>query len=147
MKASTLLLVAVAVLALAGGAALVKALPPGTVPDIVQVFSNAIATAEGFFINGSRAQRNNNPGNIEAGGQFVVYGSTSDGWAALYHQVYLMFFGGSAIYNPAMTIAQVAYQYADGAHDPTGAANWAANVAAAMGVTTDTTLQTLIQGA
>jgi hypothetical protein len=150
MKSSTVLLIAGAfvVLALLGGGAVVATLPPGTVPDIVQTFSNAIATAEGYFVAGSKPQRNNNPGDIMSGGQFVVYPTAETGWQALYNQVYLMFFGGSAIYNPSMTISQVAYHYADGLHDPVGAANWADNVAGFMGVSVDTTLQDLMtQGA
>lgn len=130
--------------AIIGGKAFVNSLPPGTVPDVVQRFSNAIATAEGFFVDGSRPQRNNNPGDIMSGGQFVVYSSIADGWAALYDQVYRMFYGGSVYYNPAMTISQVAYYYANGSGDPTGAANWANNVASYLGVTPDTTLNTLM---
>ena len=49
-----------------------------------------------------------------------------------------MFYGGSQYYNSSMTIAEVGNLYANG--DP----NWAHNVAAALGVTTDTTLQSLM---
>lgn len=128
-------------LALAAGGALVDIVPP--IPDIVRRFSEAIATAEGFFVDGSLSQRNNNPGDIMAGGQFVAYKSISEGWQALYDQVYMMFYGGSSYYNPSMTIRQVGYLYADGQHDPTGAANWAQNVANVMGVSPDTTLNSL----
>jgi hypothetical protein len=131
------------VAALAGGAALVATVPgvPGSpTSDIIQTFANAIAVAEGFFIAGSRPQRTNNPGDIN----LATYGSVQEGWQALYNQVYLMFYGGSQYYNPSQTIAQVGYIYADGAHDPTGASNWASNVASALGVTTDTTLQQLL---
>ena len=137
--------------AAAGGAVLTSSVP-GT-PDIVQRFASAIATAEGFFLAGSRAQRNNNPGNVTSSfgqsttgqdAQFPIFATVADGWQALYNQVYKMFYGGSVYYNPSMTISQVGFIYADGAHDPSGAFNWAANVAAAMGVTTDTPLTTLM---
>ena len=144
MKASSwLLLGLLVVLAIAGGGALVTSIPPGGVSDIVKRFSEAIATAEGFFIDGSLSQKNNNPGDIMHRGQFVVYSSIAEGWEALYAQVYEMFYGGSLYYNSGMTISQVAYYYADGGHDPAGAANWAHNVANYLGVTTDTTLDSL----
>jgi hypothetical protein len=121
-------------------------IPPGGYPEIVRRFSQAIATAEGFFVNGSIPQKNNNPGDIMAHGHYVVYSSIEEGWQALYAQVYKMFYGGSMYYNPTMTISQVAFYYANGANDPTGAANWANNVADYMGVTPDTTLNELIGG-
>jgi hypothetical protein len=132
------------VLAIAGGGALMTSIPPGGFPDIVRKFSEAIAHAEGFFVDGSKPQRNNNPGDIMAHGQYVVYSSIEEGWQALYNQVYKMFFGGSIYYNSTMTISQVAYYYANGKDDPNGAANWAQNVANYMGVTPDTTLNTLM---
>lgn len=128
--------------AIGGGLAAVSNVPG--IPDIVSRFANAIAKAEGFFVGGSRAQRNNNPGDIESGGQFVVYSSITEGWQALYDQVHKMFYGGSLYYNPTMTIRQVGFIYADGQNDPTGAANWAQNVADALGVSPDTTLNSLM---
>jgi hypothetical protein len=132
------------VLALAGGSVLMTNIPPGGFPDIVRRFSEAIARAEGAFVEGSRPQRNNNPGDIMAHGQYVVYSSIDEGWQALYAQVYKMFYGGSLYYNPTMTISQVAYYYADGKDDPNGAANWAQNVSNYLGVTPDTTLNSLM---
>lgn len=143
MKAGGWLLLAAFVVLAVGGGAVLTSVVPGTT-DIVQQFADAIATAEGFFVAGSKSQRSNNPGDIESNGQIIQYATADDGWAALYHQVYLMFYGGSQNYNPSMTIGQIGYIYADGLHDPTGAANWSANVAAALGVTTDTTLQALM---
>ena len=147
MKNATLwLLLALAVAAaLAGGAVLT--LPPGTQNPIVTMFANAIAFAEGFFVAGSRSQRNNNPGDVTDSfgqattgqdGPFPIFATVQDGWDALYEQVYLMFYGGSKHYNSSMTIAQVGAIYANG--DP----NWANNVAANLGVTTDTTLNQLM---
>src|SRR5262245_45290140 len=70
----------------------------------VRRISIAIATAEGFFVQGSRPNRNNNPGNLKedltgkstgTDGPFVVYATTADGWEALDRQVQLMLNGGS----------------------------------------------------
>ena len=141
-----LLLAVVAILALTGGGLLVSSLPAGSVPPIVQQFADAIAQAEGFYVSGSVPNRKNNPGDIESSGQIIQYPTVNDGWQALYNQVYLMFYGGSAHYNPSMSITEVAWIYADGADDPVGAQNWASNVAQALGVTTDTTLQNLLDG-
>jgi len=94
-------------------------------------------------VSGSRPRRNNNPGDLErditgkgAGwdGPYVIYPTSQDGREALEHQVRLMF-GGSRIYKPSMTIAEVARRYT--ATDP---AAWAQNVAGRLGVTVDTRL-------
>ena len=148
MKSSTLLLIAggFIVLAILGGGLAVSSLPGGY-PGFVTAFANAIATAEGFFVNGSRPQRNNNPGDIMSGGSFVVYNSISDGWNALYNQVSLMFTGGSSYYNPSMTIGQVAQVYVDGPNATgmsPGATAWMNNVASVLGVSPGTTLATLM---
>jgi hypothetical protein len=50
--------------------------------DVLDNIGQEIATVEGFFIPGSRAQRLNNPGNVggdSAGG----YADAGDGWGAL----------------------------------------------------------------
>ena len=112
---------------------------------VVVLFAEAIATAEGFYVPGSKSQRQNNPGNLSAGGSTLVFSDPNAGWQALYTQVNLMFSGGSAYYNPNMTIQQVGYIYADGLHDPQGAANWSGNVASELGVTTTTTLAAIAQ--
>lgn len=138
------------VLAYQGGSVIVNAVE-GSTQSVADKLAYAIALAEGFFVAGSRPQRNHNPGDLEtditgAGvgfdGPYVVYGSDADGWAALTQQVNLMF-GGSHVYDPSMTIAQVGWHYADGADDPQGAASWAANVASQLGVTVDTPLSEL----
>jgi hypothetical protein len=98
---------------------------------------DAIAFAEGYSIPGSRPHRNNNPGDLERDptgkgighdGPYVIYASAEDGREALEHQVRLMF-GGSHIYKPSMTIAEVAEHYAS-----TDQAAWGKNVAAYLGV-------------
>ena|SRR5215831_14858030 len=113
-------------------------------PRVVIVLAQAIAFAEGFYVAGSKPQRQNNPGSLTSGsGTILSYATAEDGWNALYDQVQAMFTGQSVYYNVSMSISSVAYWYADGAHDPQGATNWARNVASQLGVTPDTTLATL----
>lgn len=110
----------------------------------VEAFADAIAFAEGFYTPGSRAARNNNPGDLTedltgAGvswdGPFVVYGTAADGWAALQKQVGKMLDGSSAFYHPGMSIREVAAKYT-----ATEQAAWAANVAARLGVQVDSVI-------
>ena len=107
-------------------------------------FADAIAYAEGFYVFGSRAARNNNPGNLTVDtigravrydGPFVVYGTVTDGWNALKRQIERMLDGTSAFYSPEMTIRQIADVYT-----ATDKAAWAANVASRLGVTVNTVL-------
>src|SRR5262245_60907331 len=114
---------------------------------IVKALAEAIAFAEGFYRAGRRPARNHNPGDLTKdltgravgwGGPFVVYKSDEDGWEALRWQVRLMF-GGSQIYNPNMSISQVATFYT-----ATDQMAWAANVAQKLGVTIDTKLSELM---
>jgi hypothetical protein len=148
MKKSTwefwVLLGLLAVLTYTGGSAIEEVVMSAS-QSIVNKIANAIAIAEGFFNPGSRPRKNHNPGDFERDitgkgvgfdGPYVIYANDEDGWDALKKQVALMF-EGSSIYNPNMTISDVAYHYADGKHDPQGAANWAANVAAELGVDVD----------
>jgi hypothetical protein len=110
---------------------------------IVYKIGDAIAFAEGYLVAGSRLRRNNNPGDLEREltgkaigweGPYVIYRTSQEGREALEHQVRLMF-GGSHIYKPSMTIAQIATHYT--ATDP---AIWARNVAARLGVPVETRL-------
>jgi hypothetical protein len=148
MKNSTLWLIGggFILLALAGGAVFTGGLPGSSY--IQQAFAEAIARAEGFYVAGSRPQRNNNPGDLMANGQFIAYSTVSDGWAALLNQVSMMFSGGpGTIYDPSMTIGQVAQYYVDGPNATgmsPGASAWAANVANYLGVSTSTTLNNLM---
>src|SRR5437762_14189116 len=110
---------------------------------IIVKLSRAIATAEGFYarIEGSyrnRPQRNMNPGDlkIDTIGQaigkdkdgFVIYPSIEVGFAAARQQVRLMF-DGSKIYNPDMTILEVAQHYTTTDQD-----TWATIVAQELNV-------------
>ena len=136
MKDKYLLLIAGAfvLLAIAGGGALMSGYP-----SYVTRLSEAIATAEGYFVSGSQPNRKNNPGDIETGGIVNTYATTEAGWDALYRQVSMMFDGSSSHYNPGMTIEQIGYVYS-----PDGAENWIANVTGYLGVTRNTTLNDLM---
>lgn len=114
---------------------------PGVSLTSIYNMSYAIAVAEGFYAAGSVPQQANNPGDLELGSQGygtiggkTIFASLSAGWEALYNQVYLILSGKSQYYNPSQTIAQMGLTYSGG--DP----NWAANVAATLSVTPDTTL-------
>jgi hypothetical protein len=134
-----------------GGTA-IQSISMETSQALIDKLAYAIAVAEGFFVSGSRSQRNHNPGDFETDitrkgvtmdGPYVVYANDTDGWEALKVQVSLMLSGRSRVYTPSMTISDVAYKYADGEHDPVGASNWAENVASQLGVDTSTRLQDL----
>jgi hypothetical protein len=111
---------------------------------VISRLADAIAFAEGYFAAGSRPQRNNNPGDLERDltgkaighdGPYMVYATPEDGMDALEYQVRLMF-KGSRIYNPSMTIAEVAQHYTT-----TQQSSWALNVAARLGVSTGTRIE------
>lgn len=107
-----------------------------TIPDsLLQKIANAIATAEGFFVAGSKPQRHNNPGDLlDSAGNNIVFASLDDGWAALKHQIRLMLTGQSRIYIPSMTIGDIGLLYTGNDHPD----SWANAVAESLGVSTDT---------
>lgn len=114
-------------------------------------FATAIAYAEGFYVNGSRPQRNNNPGDLTVDttgrgigkdGPFIIYRTVDDGWDALRQQVRLILTNTSHIYNTDMTIQDVANQYT-----ATDQSAWALNVANRLGVSPDTKISTLLETA
>lgn len=111
-------------------------------------FATAIAYAEGFYVNGSRPQRNNNPGDLTVDtigrgigkdGPFIRYATVDDGWDALRKQVQMILTNTSSIYNSDMTIQDVANKYT-----ATNQATWALNVANKLGVSPDTKVSTLL---
>lgn len=114
--------------------------------SVIDKLTAAIANAEGANVEGSRPKRNNNPGNltlditkrgIGKDGIYVIYNTFADGLDALRKQVDLMF-GGSSIYNPSMTIREVAEHYTTTQKD-----EWANNVASYLGVNPETRLNEL----
>jgi hypothetical protein len=139
MKISWLIIAAVLVLAL-GGTAL--AATDSDIGSRIARIAEAIAYAEGFYVNGSRPQRNNNPGDLTKAlgfsmigydGMYVIFSTIDDGWNALRKLVMLMLTNRSAIYHSQMTILDVARRYTTTQQD-----EWAQNVASRLGVTIDT---------
>ena len=119
-----------------------------TISELTDKLSDAIAYAEGFFVTGSRSQRNNNPGDLTVDltgtgigfdGAFVIYATAYDGWDALKKQVFRMIDGSSAFYNPSMSILEIAMTYTS-----TQQETWANNVASRLGVDIDATLNDLL---
>lgn len=108
-------------------------------PDIKRL-ANAIAVAErGKQEIQSGKILNNNPGDIMGSdGKLIAYPSLEDGWNALHHQVSL-FYGGSHVYNPTMSIEDVGKKYAN--KIPT---EWVNNVSTELGVPPTTTLNQLL---
>lgn len=113
----------------------------------VEALSDAIATAEGFYIPGSRPQRNHNPGDmtvdligrgIGTDGPFIVYADDGDGWDNLKAQVSKWFDGSSAHADSSSTIQDLS-----GFYTSTEQGSWAANVARALGVDTNTPISEL----
>lgn len=113
---------------------------------VIDKLSKAIARAEGFYVPGSRPARNHNPGNmtqdlikksIGKDDSFVIYANDADGFENLRRQLWLVW-GGSAYYNPTMTIEEFARVWTT-----TQQSSWASNVASALGVSVDTQLQQL----
>jgi len=118
----------------------------------MQIFAEGIAIAEGFFVAGSRAARNHNPGNltldithtgISKDGMFIVYANDNDGWNALRKQVELILTNASGIYNSQMTLRQIGQKYAS-TSTPDEQLNWAINVASKLGINIDTPVSTLL---
>lgn len=116
--------------------------------DAIKIFSEGIALAEGFYVTGSRAKRNNNPGNLTVDttgtstgkdGMFVVYATAIDGWNALYKQVELILTDASNIYNSDMTLREIGQKYTT-----TDQLAWSTNVASKLGISIDTPVSTLL---
>jgi hypothetical protein len=104
----------------------------------------AIASAEGFGPVANLPTRANNPGDLELGdlghgtiGAKTVFGSLTEGIAALKRQINLIVSGDSQYYSTNMTISQMAKLWTGGDN----ADAWAQNVASSLGVTPDTTLE------
>lgn len=112
--------------------------------DKVRAMAEAIARAEGYYVNGSVAQRTNNPGNLGTNtteGRQRRFPTAEDGWRALENQIRMMFDGRSSVYHADMSFAQVGDKYEA---DPGDA--WARNVADYLGVTLGMTLREWAEG-
>lgn len=117
--------------------------------DPTQAIAEAIATAEGFYVPGSRPARNHNPGDmtldligkaVATDGNFVVYATDDDGWANLKAQIGKWFDGSSANADSSSTISDLSGFYTNTQQD-----SWAMNVANALGVSVDTPLSQIGQ--
>jgi len=118
----------------------------------IQLFSEGIALAEGFYVAGSRAARNHNPGNmtldligkkIGMDGMFVVYANDADGWANLRRQVEKILTDASGIYDSQMTLREIGQKYAS-TSPPDEQLAWAINVASRLGIDIDTPVSSLL---
>jgi hypothetical protein len=139
------MVILVAAIAL-GALVLFKALGgaiPLTENGVIRI-AQAIAVAEGFYVAGSRPQRNHNPGDmtqdligkkVGTDGPFVVYGTDDDGWSNLYKQVEMWLGGSSSHANASSTISDLSTFYTT-----TDQASWATNVANYLGVSIDTSI-------
>jgi hypothetical protein len=121
--------------------------------SLIQRFSQAIATTEGFYVSGSVPQRANNPGDTTDAGdvgngviqtdgpngaKITIFSNATDGWNELYRKVRRMLSGASEVYLLSMTVEEVGMKYS-------GDANWGKNVATALGVQPTTTLAEIAQ--
>lgn len=131
-----IVLFVLAILALGGGGYAVSA--ASDFYDRVNRLADGIAFAEGFYVSGSRPRRNNNPGDLTKtlgfpssgfDGMYVIFQTLDIGWQALRKQVSMMLDGSSSIYNPNMTVWEMAQRYTT-----TDQVAWANNVAAKLGV-------------
>lgn len=131
------------IVALAIGAAIYFLYLGGNVDQaVVQKIAQAIATAEGFYVAGSRPARDHNPGDMTQDltgkstgrdGIFVVYDNDQDGWDNLYAQIEKWLGGDSANANASSTISDISKFYTTTQQDI-----WANNVASVLGVDPDT---------
>jgi hypothetical protein len=118
--------------------------------DGVKAIARAIAFAEGFYVPGSRAARNHNPGDLtqDIGGNdihpvafdgpFAVYSTDVQGFADLEQQILFWLTSRSKVANPHDTIASLSSKYT-----ATEQAGWARNVASYLNVSINTKLSEL----
>jgi hypothetical protein len=101
-------------------------------------FADAIAHAEGFYIVGSRSNRNRNPGDFilappatnytsNSDGTYAVFDTVDDGWQCLEDELDFIRRGVSH-FKDTFTFEQLAQGYS-----PDGWQNWAANVSKFLG--------------
>lgn len=130
-----------------------------TMEDLVDALAGAIARQEGFYVAGSKAQRNHNPGNLRpwpgcrlaVADGMIRFASDADGWRQLRAQVrknigrdltLAEFFGGQRDESGAV-IPGGYYGYAPAAdkNDPSG---YARTVGRAVGLATDVPLMEVL---
>lgn len=114
------------------------------IPEVAALYSTqvaaiaeAIATAEGYGVPGAIPTERNNPGDLENGsGTIITFNSIQEGWYNLCRQVHWMLTGLSHVYQPDMTIQEVANKWTQ-----TQPEDWARNVTQVLGCTVDTQLK------
>jgi hypothetical protein len=114
-------------------------------PESIKTFARAIAHAEGFGVPDAIPTIANNPGDLALpgwtptiGAGIAIFDDVNEGWSRLYRQLGLILSGSSQVYNLDMSLAEMGMKYSGG--DP----NWAVNVAAYLGVSTDAPLWQVI---
>jgi hypothetical protein len=130
-----------------------KAILSGAAGAVIDAMAAAIQNFEGWY-SGSRSYRNNNPGNLRwsnpdtipwAGAvglddaDHVVFDSYESGLAALKHQLSLAFSNQSSVYSTSDTLYSFFQKYAEG-----NQGSYAESVAAALGVSPNSTLGSLL---
>ncbi len=118
------------------------------VPGYIERMALAIMNQEGYY-QGSRSQRNNNPGNLVYASQagtigkdskgFAIFDSFESGWNALIKQLKAAFNNTSSFYTSSMNLYQFFNVYASSSPSNERTA-YAKAVAGALGVTPETTL-------
>lgn len=119
--------------------------------NLIEKFAEAIKIHEGWF-QGSRSQRNHNPGNLkfarqaktigQDGAGFAIFANDQDGWTALIRQIEIAISGQSRIYNPEMTILQFFEKYAPSS-DNNNPKKYAEDVAWRIGKSVETKIKEL----
>lgn len=80
----------------------------------IQELAEAIATAEGYYVPGSRPQKSNNPGSLFPGGKWGVYATRDQGWNALRNLLNRALTGRSGMFKETRTWRDFAWMYVNG---------------------------------
>lgn len=113
--------------------------------NTIQKIAYAIARAEGYYVRGTKPDRNNNPGDLKGNyagtaigsdeDGFDVYATPQDGWSALYRQVSLWLTNKSHVAGQETTLYELSRKYTLTQQD-----EWLHNVSSALGVDESTKL-------
>ena len=118
--------------------------PAAPTPVSIETWKTAIASAEGFYTQGSIPAQAHNPGDLKIGDQgygtfpggITKFPNDEMGWLALERQIRAMHNGTSNHYDASMSLRDVANKYTGSDH----AEDWANTVANHLGVSPDTKL-------
>lgn len=118
------------------------------ITEKIKAFARCIAEAEGYGRPNAIPTITNNPGDLVLGDKglgvlgrenITKFPDPTSGWNALYHEIALIVYGKSHVYNLDMTISDMAYHWTSTEQDA-----WSENVATCLGVTRDTTLRSIL---